>query len=193
MMRIVPHFCPALYNSHGLRLPCVRLSGSIRYGRWRRSCGEVRTAMHRLGGLAANVWESGYHYQSYRSTYGIPFSLSLTAGFTPFGDELYIELARVGFSYDLKFETITRLHTDFGNKSTTMTDNGYKPDGGMLSVVEILNSFSTSFNDYDTVMYFQLLDFENKWNDLTVVNIYVAKDIGLVKFELNNGLSFERL
>lgn len=74
-----------------------------------------------------------------------------------------------------------------------MTDNGYKPDGGMLSVVEILNSFSTSFNDYDTVMYFQLLDFENKWNDLTVVNIYVAKDIGLVKFELNNGLSFERL
>ena len=80
-------------------------------------------------GITTNITNREYHYQSYRSTYGIPFSLSLTSGFTPFGDELYIELARVGFSYDLKFKTITRLNTDFGNKSTTMTDNGYNPYG----------------------------------------------------------------
>ena len=154
---------------------------------------EFNTSWATILGITTNLTNREYHYQTYGSTYGIPFSLSLSAGFKPFGDELYIELARVGFSYDLKFETITRVNTDFGNKSKNMTNNAYEPGHGMLSNAEILNSFSTSYHDYDTVLFFQLLDFEDKWDDFTVVKIYVAKEIGLVKFELNNGLSFERL
>jgi hypothetical protein len=151
------------------------------------------TSTSSILGITTNLTTREYHFQGYGSTYGIPFSLSLSAGFKPFGDELYIDLARVGFAYDLKFETITRVNTDFGNKSKNMSNNAYEPGDGMLSTVEILSSFSTSYHDYETVLYFQLLDFEDKWDDFTVVKIYVAKGIGLVKYELNNGLSFERL
>lgn len=41
-------------------------------------------------------------------------------------------------------------------------------------------------------MYFQLDDLICKWDNLTVVNIYCAKKIGLIRFELNNGAIYER-
>jgi hypothetical protein len=74
-----------------------------------------------------------------------------------------------------------------------MTDKAYEQQGEeIFSEVEILDSYSTSFHEYDTVMFFQLQDFKDKWGDFTVNKIYMAKNIGLIKYEMNNGISFER-
>jgi hypothetical protein len=144
-------------------------------------------------GINTDMTHTEYHYQSYSSNYGIPFSLSLTAGFKPFGDEIYIDLYGVGFAFDFKFETVSRVNTGFGIKSKLMTDKAYEQQGEeIFSEVEILDSYSTSFHEYDTVMFFQLQDFKDKWGDFTVNKIYMAKNIGLIKYEMNNGISFER-
>jgi hypothetical protein len=144
-------------------------------------------------GVNTDMTHTEYHYQAYTSNYGVSYSLSLTAGFKPFGDDLYIDLDRIGFAYDFKFQTISRLNTDFGIKSKLMTDEGYELQGeDIFSTAEILDSYSTNLHNYDTVLHFQLEDYKDNWDDFTVTDIYIAKNNGLIKYELNNGITYER-
>lgn len=135
-----------------------------------------------------------YHFQSYRSSFGLKFSLSLTAGIPPFGDNIYINLEEVGFAYDFDFETVSRLETLFGYKSLLMNSDGYEvsEDGEILSSVEILDSLSTADTSYFEVLHFTFNDFNDQWTDYTVSEIFVAKEIGLVKYVLAGGVSAER-
>ncbi len=144
-------------------------------------------------GVNTDMTHTEYHYQAYTSNYGILYSLSLTAGFKPFGDELYVVLDRIGFAYDLKFQTISRLSTDIGIKSKLMTDEGYELQGeDIFSTVEFSDTYLTNQSSYDNVLHFQLKDFINNWDKFTVTDIYIAKNIGLIKYELNNGIVYER-
>jgi len=144
-------------------------------------------------GVNTEMTHTEYHYQSYTSNYGTQFSLSLTAGFEPFGDDIYIDLSGIGFAYDFKFETISRIYTDFGYKTKSMTDTGYElQDEDIFSIVEILDNYSTNYYEYETVLQFRLKDFNDKWDNFTVTEIYIAKNIGLIKYVLNNGIIYER-
>lgn len=144
-------------------------------------------------GVNTDMTYSEYHYQAYSSNYGVSYSSSLTAGFKPFGDDFYVELDRVGFAYDFKFKTLSRITANFGYKSKLMTDKGYETQGEEIySAVEILSTYSTQQNTYDTVLYFRLNDFKEQWNDFTVTDIYIAKNTGLIKYKLNSGVAFER-
>jgi hypothetical protein len=143
-------------------------------------------------GINTKMTHTEYHFQEFISSYGMYFSLSLTAGFPPFGDEIYVNLGNISFAYDLKNKTISRIDSNFGNKSKLMTDQGYEENEKIYSTAEIMDSISIYGKTYQEVLHFEFKDFRNKWNDFTPVEIFVAKKYGLVKYILNNGISAER-
>jgi hypothetical protein len=144
-------------------------------------------------GVNTEMTHAEYHYQPYYSSYGTPYSLSLSAGFEPFGDGLHIKLGEIEFDYDLKHKTISSIYINTETKSKLMTDKGYEVQGeDILSTVNILYSYSTDYHNYDTVLHFQLGDFKNTWEDFTITDIYVAKNNGLVSYKLHNGIFYVR-
>lgn len=142
-------------------------------------------------GITTEITNTEYHYQNFSSNYGTRFSLSLTARSDPYGDEIYISLNDLGFSYDFSFETIGRMDTPFGYLSKMMYDTGYG-DEQISSQVEILDSFEVNGLNYSGVLHFTFNDFRPYWQDFTIKEIYVAKKIGLIQFQLNNGITYER-
>lgn len=133
-----------------------------------------------------------YYYQNFTSNYGTQFSLSLTAGFQPFGDDIYIQLADIGFAYDCKFKTISRIDSPFGYLSKTMTDKGYENNVTINSTVEIMDSCVVNNIRYSNVLHFTFKDFKEKWGIYTVKEMFIVKKHGLIKYILNNDLTYER-
>jgi len=131
-------------------------------------------------------------YQAFTSTYDQKFSISLSANFPPFGNELYINLNGIGFAYDLEYNEVSRLDTPFGSKSRTMTDKGYAGYIIIGSTVEILNNVEINNYTYNRVLKFALEDFSESWTNYTVKEIYLARKHGLVKFVYNNGIEVTR-
>lgn len=143
-------------------------------------------------GINTKMTFTEYHYKSYENNTGLSFTISLTAGYSPFGDELYISLDQTEFAYDLKYKTLTRIYTPQGYLSKIAFDTGYEIDEPIFSKAIILDSLTTNYSTYKDVLYFELNDFLNSMDDLSIVKIYVAKNIGLVKFQYKNGLYYER-
>ncbi len=131
-------------------------------------------------------------YQQYLSDFGNEFEIFLRTGIENYGDDIYFECAKIGFAYDPKYKTLIRVNTYFGNLGQPFNTNGGGYLNGLLSHAEILNHYSTRYHEYDQVMYFNLKDLKEKWDNKTVVKIYIAKKIGLIKYELNNGIYYER-
>lgn len=131
-------------------------------------------------------------YQAFSSTYSHRFSLSLSANYPPFGDELYVNLDGIAFAYDLKYNEISRLDTPFGYKSKTMTDEGYSGYIIIQSTVEILNHLELNGFTYDQVLRFTMNDFPENWTNFTIREIFIAREHGLVKYVLNNGIEVLR-
>jgi len=133
-------------------------------------------------------------FQSFKSGFGMVLGISMRANSPPHGDHITISLEQVDFSYDFDFETIYSLYTPFGNKNLLMTDKGYEAhdDLEIMSTVEILDSLLTAYGTYQEVLHFTLKDFNNYWIDFTVIEIYLAKEVGLVKYVLASGISSER-
>ncbi len=134
-------------------------------------------------------------FQSFNSSFGMSLGISMRANSPPHGDNINISLGQVGFSYDFDFEIAHSLDTPFGYKNLLMTDKGYEvhDDGEILSTVEMLDSLPTSFGTYQEVLHFTFKDFNNYWTDFTVTEIYMAKEVGLVKYVLASGISSERV
>jgi len=143
-------------------------------------------------GINTNMTFTENHYKSYENNIGLSFSISLTAGYSPFGDELFISLDQTEIAYDLKYNTITRIYTPQAYLSKNYTETGYEIDEPIFSKAVILDSLTTNYNTYKDVLYFELIDFVNSMDDLSIVKIYIAKNIGLVKFQYKNGLYYER-
>lgn len=144
-------------------------------------------------GINTLTTNTEYHYKNYSSSFGYSHSISLRAGWSPFGDEINISLGQMSFRYDIDEEVISDLNTNFGYKSMSYTEDGYEVESVPIkSTVEILETYTTKHKQYDNVLFFDLKDFINDWESLTITKIYVAKNIGLIKFELNNGISYER-
>lgn len=134
-------------------------------------------------------------FQSFKSGFGIVLGISMRANSPPHGDNISISLDRVGFTFDFDFETIHSLDTPFGYKSLLMTDKGYElhDDGKISSTIEILDSLEGSYGTYQEVLHFTFKDFNNYWTDFTVTEIFLAKEVGLVKYTLASGISSERV
>ncbi len=144
-------------------------------------------------GITTHISYKEYHYQNFISNYGQSFHLSLTAGFPPYGDDLYIDLGDIAFSYDFVYETISRVNVFDHHKSSIMTDKGYEQDEEIFSKVEILNNLTIGDTAYGTVLHFKLEDFTEELYKHSVKEIFIAKNFGLVKYVLNSGLEVVRL
>lgn len=142
--------------------------------------------------LTTEVSKRESFYQAFSSTYGNTFSLSLSASYPPFGDEFYVSLNGVSFAYDLEYNEISRLNTPFGNKSKTMTDKGYTGYIIIESSVEMYDDLEIAGTTYHGVLHFTLNDFPDQWTEFSVREIFIAKETGLVRYILNNGLSASR-
>ena len=132
-------------------------------------------------------------YQEWGSSYGRFFSINIIAEPEPFGDILTITLNDVSFAYDLTKKEVYWVTTPHGSLSKTITEGGYVENDPLLSEVEILESIYIGPIFYSGVMHFTLKDFESKWGPYTITEIYVAKYIGLVKFTLSKGLTYNRI
>jgi hypothetical protein len=134
-------------------------------------------------------------FQSFVSSFGMRLGISMRANSPPHGDNINLSLDQVGCSYDFDFESLHSLDTPFGYKNLLMTDKGYEKhyDGEIWSTVEMLDTLLTSYGTYQEVLHFTFKDFNNYWTDFTVTEIYIAKEVGLVKYVLASGLSSERV
>lgn len=144
-------------------------------------------------GITTHISYREYHYQNFFSNYGLSFHLSLTAGFPPYGDVLYIDLGDIAFAYDFNFETISRINVYNSNKSLIMTDEGYEVDEEILSSVEILNNLEVGGRVYTGVLHFKLEDFTGELYRHSVREIFIARERGLLKYVLNSGLEVIRI
>ena len=77
-------------------------------------------------GVNTDMTFSEYEYQNFSSTYGNSFSIALTAGWPPYGDDLYFSTGGVEVRYDLGFHTISRIDWGIHTKSKLMTGEGYE-------------------------------------------------------------------
>jgi hypothetical protein len=145
-------------------------------------------------GVTTNISYKEYHYQNFYSSYGKSFHLSLTAGFPPYGDDIYVGLDDINFCYDFEYDTISRLDVFSKHKSMSMTDQGYEQqDGKIFSTVTFLNDVIIGDVTYDSVLHFELKDFTEELYHHSVREIFIAKGVGLVKYVLNSGLVVVRV
>lgn len=130
--------------------------------------------------------------QAWSSNFGQRFMLILHAGSEPFGDRLSISIDEIDFMYDFKFKTIGHIYFDSSYKSKTMTDIGYEENEKIYSTVELLDSLTVNGVKYDGILHFSFEDFKDLWSDFTIKEVYIGKHIGLIKYSLNNGITYER-
>jgi hypothetical protein len=143
-------------------------------------------------GIRTRLTKTESFTQAWSSNFGQSIMLILTAGFEPFGDRFSISVNGLNFMYDFKFETIGHIYFDSGSKSKTMTDTGYVETDTIFSVVDLQDTLTVHGVKYTGILHFRLEDFKDQWTDFTVREICLAKNVGLIKYTLNNGIVYER-
>lgn len=126
------------------------------------------------------------YYQTYTSGFGNFFSIMITAGPEPFGDDITITLDDYSFTYNFKYQTISRLSTPYGYKSKTYTSEGFEENEKIYSTVNYVDTITIAGNLYNGVLHFKLADITEKWESYTITDIYIAKHLGLVKYIMDN-------
>ncbi len=144
-------------------------------------------------GINTKMSFNEYYYKVYRSSFGDEFHISLTAGFPPYGDELYLEIDGLGFAYDFGYKTVSRITCAYGYLSKTQTDKGYEENIPILSTVELADSLVTQEKTYQDVLHFSFRDFTDQWQPYQITEIWLAGKTGLVRYDLANGMWYERV
>jgi len=143
-------------------------------------------------GIRTRITKTESYTQGYSSNFGQRIMFILTAGFAPFGDRFSFSINGLYFNYDFKFKTISHISFNSSDKSTTMTDVGYEVNETIYSTVELLDTLTVNGVKYEGTLHFSLEDFKDQWSDFTIKEVYIAKHIGLIKYSLYNGTSYER-
>ncbi len=146
-------------------------------------------------GINTRMSLTEYRYLNYRSPFGQELHISLTAGWPPYGDELYVSLNGTAFSWDFSFNTVTRI--EYGDRylSKMMADDSYEETVKIHSTVEFLDTLHTAERLYHDVMHFTFRDEEPQTtpNPFMVKHIYLSKQWGLIRYDLENGMWYERV
>ena len=143
-------------------------------------------------GIRTRITKTESLTQAWSSNFGQRLVLILTAGSEPYGDRFSISISDLSFMYDFKLNTIGRISFKSVNKSKTITDTGYVENETIYSAVQILDSLTVNGVRFNGVLHFSFEDFRDLWTDFTVKEVYLAKESGLIKYSLKNGISYER-
>jgi len=130
--------------------------------------------------------------QGFTPNYGLGFSFLLTAGSIPFGDNLTVSFGYFSFTYDFKYQTISRLSSQNSYLSKDMIDDRYEENQKIYSTVNLIDTLRINSHLYTDILHFRLEDFANEWAPTYLRDIYLAKHVGLIKYKLNNGVFYER-
>jgi len=123
--------------------------------------------------------------------YNNRFSMSLEAPYEPPGDELFVKINKTGFAYNLNEKTLTRIEVNPTIYFDGVNEYVSNPEDIKSSIENIEATIANKV--YKDVLHFTLKDLNSNWEDFTVTEIYVAKNIGLIKYKLNNGITYERI
>lgn len=147
-----------------------------------------------FAGIKYHVSQRENYYQRFGSNYGDSYSISLNPTFNDdiFGEQIDFYLQNLSFSYDFKFEEIIRLETNNQYRWLTITSEGIEDNTLFQSTVEFLDEITMNDQIYFDILHFQLKDFEPFWNENTITEVYYARKLGLLRYKMNNGLTFER-
>ncbi|HRS19275.1 MAG TPA: hypothetical protein P5243_07210 [Bacteroidales bacterium] len=144
-------------------------------------------------GIPTKASKTEQKYQSYSSTYGIPFSVSFYPHSDGYGDHIYINIKEYSCSFDLIHQKVTTVYTPFGSVSLSMTDKGYKNLDKVSSTGEILSEYTVQNKTYTSVLHITLLDCIPNTEPYAIREILYAQKYGLIEFVYANGEKQERI
>ncbi len=132
-------------------------------------------------------------HQTYKSQLNKRFAIEIEALDPPSTESLEVVLRRTYFRYDLTYKKLLSLSTKFGRRPDSEFVNDQWVDHPFLS--HAIQHDTIVINDvvFYKAMEFVLGDFEDQWVDTTIVNIILAKEVGLLQYTLHNGQVFSRV
>lgn len=146
-----------------------------------------------FAGIKHGMSQREYYYQNFQSNYQDRLNISMHADIESdiSGGDLWISLNDLTFSYDYFHEEITKIELRDTMVWLSVTSDGIE-DSMFNSTLMFLDEYTQDDITYEDVFYFNLNDFHAIWNDNTITELYFSKGIGLLRYNLNNGLVFKR-
>jgi len=129
-------------------------------------------------------------YQEFYSKKSSVFSIRIEANELPQGAILIIHFKGLRFTYDLKYEMLRSFSTPLASESLQFKDSGYENESS--SYIDYYDTLTINNTLYLGVLDFTLKDFEDQWVDSTVVELAIAKEMGLIRYTMNNGVVMVR-
>lgn len=151
-------------------------------------------ASHSSGpfGLESEKLEFEGIEQEFLSDKASDFSIDVLAHEFPQGTWLIVEVNNVRYKYDLKIEELTAIETTIGSKHHIYFEGTYMKTDTIFSTAVYHDTLAIDLREYYGVMEFTLLDFHDQMEGSIVVDIAVAKELGLIRYSLADGTVISR-
>ncbi|HOO83271.1 MAG TPA: hypothetical protein PLS94_01795 [Prolixibacteraceae bacterium] len=145
-------------------------------------------------GIKTQVSFTEYYFQRFRSNYSDEFSISLYPSYNDdvYGEQIHFSLNDLSFHYDNHLNIITNIYMGSHYLNLRITSEGVEDDSLISSSLCFPGSFSINGKEYSKLFHFKLNDLKEYWDDYTITDIYYAQGVGLLRYDMNNGLIFTR-
>jgi len=132
-----------------------------------------------------------HYYMSTSSNYGTSFSSSITADRLNYhGDAFSVNFGDINVSCSLKDFQVFTFNYYRNNVEWTQADENDKTK--IYVKVAYVDTITIRNQAYKGVLRLSIKDNPNVLNDNDVTEIYYGKRVGLLKYQLKNGISIER-
>jgi hypothetical protein len=134
-----------------------------------------------------------YFYQQFKSNYNDNFNISITPEHKSYwGEQISFNISDLHFSYDFFFNEVLSIETNGQSKHVIIYTDGIQSDSLFKSTFQLIDIFEVGDQSYERVFHFHLNDFKSIWNENTITDVYYAQGVGLVQYNINNGLILKR-
>lgn len=147
-----------------------------------------------FAGIKYSKSEREYYYQQFSSNYQDSYNISINPALNSYwGEQITFYLNDLHFTYDYLFDEVINIETNGHYEYLRINSDGIQGDSLFGSKFKILDRFEVDNHWYENVFHFHLEDFKSSWNEFTITDVYYAQNTGLLRYEMNNGLVFERV
>lgn len=145
-------------------------------------------------GVKTQVSFTEYCYQRFRSNYFDEFSIYLYPSFNDdvYGEQIHFSINDLSFHYDNNLNIVTDIYFGSHYLNLRITSDGVEDKSLISSSLSFLDSISINGKEYSNLFHFKLNDLKEYWDDYTITDIYFAQGVGLLRYDMYNGLIFTR-
>jgi len=158
---------------------------------------EMSKSVSKNFGITTLISYREYISYSYTSTYNSGFSISMTAATDnediQNGDVLTANVGNTAFRYDFTYNQVTDVYLNAGAISSIYTSEGLQSDTEILSKVELIDTLTVNNFQYKDILHFKLNDFTDSIDNFDITEIYISKNIGLIKYKYYNDIECYRV